>query len=237
MNTIVKFTAAFALTLSTIVIAEEPKAEPKKDEKPATPMDLKSPKDKLSYALGMDFGAQLHSLGVNVDDLDLELVKKAMQEGLSGNKSLIEKNEIQSMVIAFIQEKQSSEGRKKEAPFFEENKKKEGVKETPSGLQYKMIKEGTGASPKPTDKVEVHYTGKLLDGTEFDSSVKRGKPAEFAVNQVIAGWTEGLQLMKEGGKAELYIPSRLAYGKQGRPGSIPPDSTLIFEVELISIKK
>ncbi len=120
--------------------------------------------------------------------------------------------------------------------FLKQNAKVAGVKTLPSGLQIKTLQEGAGKSPKATDTVVVHYKGRLLNGTEFDSSHKRGKPAEFAVNRVIKGWTEGLQLMKEGGKAELYIPSELAYGSRGAGALIGPDETLVFEVELISIK-
>lgn len=120
--------------------------------------------------------------------------------------------------------------------FLRQNAKKEGVKTLPSGLQVKIIKEGDGKQPKATDKVVVHYRGRLIDGTEFDSSYKRGQPAEFAVNGVIKGWTEGLQLLKEGGKAELYVPSNLAYGSRGAGGLIGPDEALVFEVELISVK-
>ena len=120
--------------------------------------------------------------------------------------------------------------------FLKENASKDGVKTTASGLQYKITKEGAGKSPKATDTVVVHYAGKLLDGTEFDSSIKRGEPATFPLNRVIPGWTEGLQLLKEGGKATLYIPSKLAYGERGAGGKIGPNETLIFEVELIKIQ-
>jgi FKBP-type peptidyl-prolyl cis-trans isomerase len=121
--------------------------------------------------------------------------------------------------------------------FLAENKSKEGVKTTASGLQYKIVKEGTGKSPKATDSVLVHYEGKLLDGTVFDSSIKRNEPISFPLNRVIPGWTEGLQLVKEGGKAILYIPAKLAYGERGTPGGpIGPNETLIFEVELLKVQ-
>ncbi|HYR58191.1 MAG TPA: FKBP-type peptidyl-prolyl cis-trans isomerase [Chthoniobacteraceae bacterium] len=125
----------------------------------------------------------------------------------------------------------------KGAKFLKENASKEGVKTTASGLQYKILKEGTGKSPKRTDTVKVHYRGTLLDGTEFDSSYKRGQPVEFPLNRVIPGWTEGVQLAKEGGKIQLFIPSKLAYGESGTPGGpIGPNETLIFEIELIQVK-
>ena len=130
----------------------------------------------------------------------------------------------------------ATENTAKGAAYLAENAKKEGVQATASGLQYKVITAGTGKSPRATDVVEVNYEGKLIDGTVFDSSYERGEPIEFPLNQVIAGWTEGVQLMKEGGKATLYIPANLGYGAQGVPGTIPPNSTLIFDVELIEVK-
>ena len=130
----------------------------------------------------------------------------------------------------------ASDNAAKGEAFLAENAKKDGVNVLPSGLQYKVEREGAGASPSATDKVQVHYRGTTIDGKEFDSSYKRGQPAEFGLNQVIPGWTEGLQLLKEGGKAPLYIPSKLAYGTRGAPGAIGPNETLIFEVELLKVK-
>ena len=144
---------------------------------------------------------------------------------------------VTAAVLAFATTSVNAAPPMKGEEFLKENEKKEGVKTLPSGLQYKVLKEGEGKSPKATDTVSVHYRGTLLDGTEFDSSTKRGEPAEFPVNRVIKGWTEALQLMKEGAKWMLYIPASLAYGERGTPGGpIGPNETLIFEVELLKVK-
>jgi FKBP-type peptidyl-prolyl cis-trans isomerase FklB len=203
--------------------------------------ELKTDKDKLSYALGADMGNNLKKFEIEVN---AEIYLKGMKDALSGSKVLLTDDEIKSLIVSLQkdlqtkqQEKMKAQGEKnkKEAEaFLAENKKKEGVKTLPSGLEYKVITEGKGKSPKETDTVTVHYKGTLIDGTEFDSSYKRGEPATFPVNGVIKGWTEALQLMKEGSKWQLFIPASLAYGENGRPG-IPPNSVLIFEVELIKI--
>jgi len=204
---------------------------------------LKSEKDKISYIIGLDIGSNLKKQGA---DIDPDTFLKGLKDGLSGNKSLLSENEIREVTTAFRQEmakkqaeeaKKLAEKNKKEGEaFLEENKKKEGVKTLPSGLQYKVITEGSGKSPKESDTVTVNYRGTFLDGTEFDSSYKRGEPATFPVKGVIAGWVEALPLMKEGAKWQLFIPSGLAYGETGAGGAIGPNATLIFEVELISIK-
>ena len=194
--------------------------------------------DKLSYAWGMALGQQLRGMGV--ENLDKEAFNEAVAAAFDGKETKISAEEAQKLIQEYLQELTS----KKEAQikavgekFLAENGKKENVITTASGLQYMVEKEGTGAQPAATDEVTVHYTGKLLDGTVFDSSVSRGEPATFPLNRVIPGWTEGVQLMKEGGKYTFFIPSDLAYGPQGVPNAIPPHSTLIFDVELIKVIK
>jgi FKBP-type peptidyl-prolyl cis-trans isomerase FklB len=210
------------------------------EEKPA----LKSEKEKVSYIIGVNIGRNLKAQSVDVDP---DLVDRGLKDALSGGKILLTDEEMKTTMTALQQElmkkheeelKKLAEKNKTEGEaFLAANKKKEGVVTLPSGLQYKVITEGKGKSPKATDTVTVNYTGKLINGTEFDSSYKRGQPATFALNGVIAGWTEALQLMKEGSKWELYIPANLAYGEKGAGNVIGPDSTLIFEVELLSVKE
>jgi len=207
------------------------------------PVSLKSEKDKVSYIIGLDIGNNLKRQGA---DIDPDTLLKGLKDALSGNKPLLSENEIREVTTAFRQEmatkqaeekKKLAEKNKKEGEaFLDENKKKEGVKTLPSGLQYKVITEGSGRSPKESDTVTVNYKGTFVDGTEFDSSYKRGEPATFPVNGVIKGWTEALPLMKEGAKWQLFIPSDLAYGEAGAGNVIGPNTILIFEVELISIK-
>ena len=207
------------------------------------PVSLKSQKDKISYIIGLDIGNNLKRQSA---DVDLDILLRGMKDSLSGSKSVLSENEIREVTTAFRQEmakkqaeetKKLAEKNKKEGEaFLEENKKKEGVKTLPSGLQYKVITEGSGKSPTESDTVTVNYRGTFVDGTEFDSSYKRGEPATFPVKGVIAGWVEALPLMKEGAKWQLFIPPGLAYGETGAGNAIGPNATLIFEVELISIK-
>lgn len=194
--------------------------------------------DKLSYAWGLAMGQQLKGMGVK--DLDADAFKDAVKVVYEGGEPAISVDEAQKLINDYLQELQSkaeAAARAEGESFLADNGKKENVLTTPSGLQYVIEKEGTGAQPTAEDEVTVHYTGKLLDGKVFDSSVNRGEPATFPLNRVIPGWTEGVQLMKEGAKYTFFIPSDLAYGAQGVPGAIPPHSTLIFEVELIKVNK
>ena len=194
--------------------------------------------DKLRYAWGLAMGQQLRAMGVqNLEISDFSNAVKAAFDGKEPELPLDEAQKLINEYLADLQEKAVAKAKEVGSKFLEENAKKEGVKVTATGLQYMVEKEGTGASPAATDEVTVHYTGRLLDGTVFDSSVSRGEPATFPLNRVIPGWTEGLQLMKEGGKTVFFIPSELAYGAQGVPNAIPPHSTLIFEVELIKVVK
>lgn len=194
--------------------------------------------DKLSYAWGLAMGQQLQGMGVN--DIDTESFADAVKAVFDRSEPKMPVEEAHKLINEYLQKLQGEleehakeEGKK----FLEANRQKDGVKETTSGLQYVVEKEGEGAQPGSQDEVTVHYTGKLLDGTVFDSSVNRGEPATFPLNRVIPGWTEGVQLMKEGAKYTFFIPSDLAYGAQGVPNAIPPHSTLIFEVELIKVVK
>ncbi len=194
--------------------------------------------DKLSYAWGLAMGSQLKAMGVK--EINSESFKDGVKVAFDGGTPEISTEEAQKLINEYLQDleaKATAAAKEAGSKFLEENSKKEGVKVTASGLQYRVLKEGTGAQPTATDEVTVHYTGKLLDGTVFDSSINRGEPATFPLNRVIPGWTEGVQLMKEGAKYEFYIPSDLAYGPNGVPNAIPPHATLIFEVELISIGK
>jgi peptidyl-prolyl cis-trans isomerase len=199
--------------------------------------------DKVSYALGIGIGRQLSQMGAA--DLNIDDFAQAIKDVIAGDLKLgdAEAQQIVQEFFAKQEEKQKAEAAEKGKAakqegekFLAENGKKEGVITTASGLQYQVLREGNGQSPKATDTVECHYEGTLIDGTKFDSSYDRGQTATFPLNQVIAGWTEGLQLMKEGGKYRFFIPYELGYGERGAGASIPPFSTLVFDVELVSVK-
>lgn len=200
--------------------------------------DLKTDKDKYSYAIGYQFAKNLQAQSVEVDSAALA---QAIRDVVESKKPLLNEEQMQAALQKMYEGRkdkmmaEADTNKKKAQAFLEENKKKDGIKVTETGLQYKVMTEGAGATPKKTDTVVVHYKGTLLDGSEFDSSYKRDKPAEFPVEAVIPGWTEALQKMKKGSKWQLYIPPELAYGERGRP-SIPANSVLVFEVELIDIK-
>ena len=192
--------------------------------------------DKFSYAIGLGIGQNLLSMGaqgINVEDF-----AQAIADVLNRNELAMSHNEAREIVNKYfmeLEEKMHAENIEKGKAFLAENAKKEGIVTLPSGLQYEVITEGNGKKPSATDRVKCHYEGTLIDGTLFDSSIKRGQPAVFGVNQVIKGWVEALQLMSEGSKWRLFIPSELGYGAQQAGEMIPPHSTLIFEVELIEV--
>ena len=193
--------------------------------------------DKVSYALGIGIGRQLADMGAN--DIVTEDFAAAMKDVLTGAQLQIDETEAQAMVQEYLQRKGEERLKNVKAEgeaFLAENAKKEGIVTLPSGLQYQVLQEGKGKSPKATDQVKCHYEGTLINGKVFDSSYRRGEPATFPLNGVIAGWTEGLQLMKEGAKYRFFIPFNLAYGTRGAGQDIPPYATLIFDVELIEVK-
>lgn len=205
--------------------------------------ELKTDKDKLSYALGMNFGESFRKQGLDVDPA---VFAKAFADSFNNGKTAMTDQEVQKLLMAASQElrkkqaalqaEKGAAAQKEGDAFLAANKTKDGVVTLPSGLQYKILKAGTGDKPTLEDMVVCNYKGTLIDGTEFDASEKHGGPATFPVKGVIPGWTEALQLMPVGSKWELYVPANLAYGAQG-PGEIGPNATLIFEVELVSIKK
>lgn len=203
---------------------------------------LKTQKDKASYAIGLNIGKNLHTDSVDVDP---NLVLRGLKDALNGSKPLLTDEEIRSVMMALqgeVRQKQAAKmqqaevtNKKEGEAFLLANKTKPGVVALPSGLQYKVLKQGSGPKPTASDSVVCNYRGVLLDNTEFDSSYKRGQPATFQVGQVIKGWTEALQLMPVGSKWQLFIPSELAYGQRGAGADIGPNAMLIFEVELLSI--
>jgi len=203
-----------------------------------------TPQEELSYVLGMDVGASLKRLGT---DIDLKTLMQGLEHTLKGEQTLLTPEQANTIKQAFFKKRQEEQAAERKAAgeenlkegetFLAENKTKEGVKTTESGLQYLIVKQGNGPKPKDTDQVKVHYRGTLIDGTEFDSSHKRGEPVTFPVKGVIAGWTEALQLMSVGSTYKLFIPAKLAYGDRGAGQQIGPNATLIFDVELLDIVK
>jgi FKBP-type peptidyl-prolyl cis-trans isomerase len=222
---------AFVLAGTSRIAAAEPE------------FSLKDDKDKASYSIGMDIGRTFRERHM---ELNAEALVKGLRDALAGGKTLLTEEQAQEALETFSREmaakqlsarnalapKNKEEGEK----FLAANKDKEGVKTTASGLQYKVIKAGTGKAPQATDVVRTHYRGTLIDGTEFDSSYRRNEPATFPVNGVIPGWTEALQLMPVGSKWQLFVPSKLGYGESGAGETIGPNATLIFEVELLGIE-
>lgn len=208
-------------------------------------LKLETQQQKVSYSIGMDIGKNLKQ---NEIDIEMEALARGIKDALadSSTKPLLTAAQIEETMQQFQQDMMAKQNEKTNAmssknksvgdAFLAENAKKEGVVVLPSGLQYKIIKAGNGPKPKATDEVTTHYRGTLIDGTEFDSSYKRGQPTSFPVNGVISGWTEALQLMPVGSKWQLFIPSNLAYGERGAGGTIGPNSTLIFDIELLAIK-
>ena len=200
--------------------------------------------DKLSYALGIGIGSQLAGMGAK--ELNIDDFAQAIKDVISGSELKVDNAEAQTLVQNFFQEQEAKQqaaaaeaGKAAKAAgeaFLAENGKKDGVVTLPSGLQYQVLKEGNGKKPSATDQVVCHYEGTLIDGTVFDSSYQRNQPATFGLNQVIAGWTEGVQLMQEGAKYRFFIPYKLASGERGSGAQLPPFATLVFDEELIEVK-
>jgi len=206
--------------------------------------ELKTEVEKVSYAFGQNIGISLKQMET---EIDLAALVQGLRDTLEGSKPLLSAEDCSKVLQEFSMRRKQEHQKKADemaeknqtdgAAFLEQNKNRPGVQTTASGLQYEVLQEGSGPQPKATDEVTVHYRGTLIDGKEFDSSYKRGEPATFQLNQVIPGWTEGVQLMKTGSKYKFYIPPRLAYGERDAGDVIGPNSTLIFEVELVGIKK
>jgi FKBP-type peptidyl-prolyl cis-trans isomerase FklB len=250
MKKVLIFLAVAVLFVTSCKITQAQKSETAV-KKEITKADLKTEDDKVSYSIGFSMGSAFKK-----DELkmNLEVFQKGIEDGFKGGKQILNEQEIKQTMTALQQKmmakkqaeqmkqreerkKQGEANKEKGKKFLEENKAKQGIVTLESGLQYKILKKGTGASPKATDSVKCHYKGTTIDGKEFDSSYKRGQPATLALNRVIKGWTEGLQLMKEGGKWQFFIPSELAYGNRGAVPNIGPNEVLIFEVELLGIEK
>ena len=227
------------MLISSVDVEAKPKKS-KKVEEPATPkMELITDLDSASYSMGVYMGKQM-SMQLSSQDFNLDLFVKAFVDAVYNNPLKISPDSAVIFLNSYerkIKEQEAAESIKKEEEFLAANAKREGVRTTASGLQYEVVKMGDGAKPIASDKVKVHYEGYLLNGKKFDSSIDRGQPAQFTLNRVIQGWTEGLQYMPVGSKFTFYIPYKLAYGAQGAGSAVPPYSTLIFEVELLDIIK
>jgi FKBP-type peptidyl-prolyl cis-trans isomerase len=228
-------TAMAVAALGASVLAADPQP---------TQSALKTDAERLSYALGQDIGDRLKAMNAQVD---LQVFMKGVEDAVKGNKPLLTAEEANQVKMAFGQKMQEEMAKQRKEQgeknlalgqrFMEENKRQPGVKVTPSGLQFQVIREGSGDSPTKDDRVTVNYKGTLVDGTEFDSSYSRKQPATFGVSGVISGWTEALQMMKPGGKYRIVIPPNLAYGDRGAGQKIGPNSALVFEIELLSVEK
>lgn len=243
------FSASLALSLVLVACGggEKPAVDPAPVAATAvadsSKPDLNNPVDRYSYALGMDLGKAVANVNV---DLNISVLMGAIKDQVDSSRTVLmsdsaSESALQDLLLQMQKKKESDDKAQaqkaldEQAKFFAENAKDSTVKKTPKGVQYKMIKAGTGISPKMGDKVQVHYIGALLDGTEFDNSVKRGEPLEFPVDAVIEGWQDLLQVMKEGDKVKAWIPSGLAYGEAGVPPMIPANAMLVFEVELLKV--
>lgn len=230
------------LIAATLSISAQTKPAPKKPVAKTPPASapklvMKNALDSFSYALGVSMATFYREQGV--ENINIQLVNKALND-VKANKPALNESEINNCIVNYMQTAKSSKAepeKKIGQAFLDSNKSKPGVITLPSGLQYQVLTEGKGAKPGPTDKVKVHYEGKLLNGKTFDSSIERGQPIELSVNGVIPGWTEALQLMPVGSKWKLFIPSDLAYGDAGAGNDIKPGSTLVFDVELLDIVK
>ena len=196
---------------------------------------LKTPKDKISYIIGHRYGSGLKLQNI---EIDYKIFEKGIRDGLKGGGQLLSKAEMQQFMRQYqqnLRKNSISKNQREASAFLAKNRGRKGVRTTASGLQYRVLRRGTGKSPKATDRVRTHYRGTLLDGKEFDSSYRRGKPSSFPVNRVIPGWTEALQMMKVGAKWKLWIPAKLAYGQRGSGRIIGPGAMIVFEVELLAI--
>ncbi len=228
-----------AISLQQLSIAQVKKSPAPKSKTAATDVVLKNAVDSFSYAAGLSIAGSMQQQGI--DNINSAILSKALDDVLKKKPQLLTQEQATMTLQQKLQEyaKKKNEAQKAKAEtFFAENKKRKEVTALPNGLQYEVLKSGAagGIKPAPVDTVVVDYVGTLIDGTEFDNSIKRGEPAEFPLNGVIKGWTEILQLMTKGDKWKVYIPSELGYGERGAGGSIPPNSTLIFEINLIDIK-